>query len=286
MDRASYPLKPVLAAALWMIFNVFLAGWWMYFSLGIVHDFKYERMLKMEGVILIISLILGGAALLYFILLERKEHRKTTEFFAAFTHDLKTTLASLRIQAEALEELDPQANSNPVFRRLVRDTVRLEHQLENALILAQGDANQFLQEAVFVSRVLDILRANWPDVVIEYVGEAPAHLALNGDRRAIESIFKNLIHNAVLHGKAKRITIRGELLQNGRIMILVCDEGVGFKGKIEELGELFHRHSSSSGSGVGLFLVRTLAEKMNGQVTFSSTLDGFCAGVELPGGMK
>ena len=57
----------------------------------------------------------------------------------AFTHDLKTALASLQLQAESLQEDWPDAASNPNLARLLEDTVRLGVQLENSLFFAQPD---------------------------------------------------------------------------------------------------------------------------------------------------
>ena len=50
------------------------------------------------------ALVGGGLALFYYAKREQKRHAQVEEFFAAFTHDAKTALASLRLQAESLKE--------------------------------------------------------------------------------------------------------------------------------------------------------------------------------------
>ena len=103
----------ILLVALWVTFTVTLAVWWMIFGLrqlNLLDQFHAEqadqlqshyRMLLWEGGILIASLIGGGLALFYYARREQKRHEQVEEFFAAFTHDAKTALASLRLQAES-----------------------------------------------------------------------------------------------------------------------------------------------------------------------------------------
>src|SRR5256884_8007784 len=127
----------IALVALWVVFTVTLAGWWLVFGLRQLDLIKqsnieagkqlerHYQMLMWEGGILIASLIGGGLALFYYARREQKRHAQVEEFFAAFTHDAKTALASLRLQAESLKE-DLGANPSPVLDRLLQDTVRLQ----------------------------------------------------------------------------------------------------------------------------------------------------------------
>jgi len=65
--------------------------------------------------------------------------------------------------------------------------------------------------------------------------------------------------------------------------VTVTDNGRGFPGDVGQLGKLFVRHARSSGSGVGLYIVRQLIKRMNGTIRFrSSESEGFVAEFELP----
>ena len=97
-------------------------------------------MLVWEGVMLVGMLMAGGVALLVAIRPEQRRRRDLRAFFMAFTHDLKTSLASLRLQAESLREDLPEAAGNPNLQRLLKDSVRLQLQLENALTSRQPTA--------------------------------------------------------------------------------------------------------------------------------------------------
>ena len=69
---------------------------------------RVTRMLVLEGAMLVGMLVAGGVALLVAIRQEQRRRRDLRSFFMAFTHDLKTSLTSLRLQAEALREDVPR----------------------------------------------------------------------------------------------------------------------------------------------------------------------------------
>jgi signal transduction histidine kinase len=281
----------ILLVALWVTFTVTLAVWWMIFGLrqlDLLDQFHVEnadqlqshyRMLLWEGGILIASLIGGGLALYYYARREQKRHAQVEEFFAAFTHDAKTALASLRLQAESLKE-DLGANPNPMLDRLLQDTLRLQLQLENSLFLVSLPTGRLLNEPVRIGQIVEALRYHWPHLSIAQKGDG----TVRGDSRALESVLTNLIHNAVTHGEASEIRITAEPGSSGFLTVRVADNGRGFQGDFEQLGKLFVRHARGSGSGVGLYISRQLAKRMNATLNFSRGENGgFVAELNLPG---
>src|SRR5215471_9089682 len=193
----------ILLVAVWVVFTVTLAAWWLIFGLrqldllnqsnleNAIQLHRYYQMLLWEGSILIASPIGGGLALFYFARREQKRHAQVEEFFAAFTHDAKTALASLRLQAESLQE-DFADEPNPLLDRLLRDTLRLQLQLENSLFLVNLTRGTFLLEPTLLSDRIDALRHHWPDLSIDLAGDGVALV----DARALESVLTNLIQNA------------------------------------------------------------------------------------------
>jgi signal transduction histidine kinase len=280
----------ILLVALWVMFTVTLATWWMIFGLRQLERLnqlhveqadqiqKHYQMLLWEGGILIAALIGGGLALFYYARREQKRHARVEEFFAAFTHDAKTSLASLRLQAESLKE-DLDASSNPLLDRLLQDSLRLQLQLENSLFLVNLPTGRLLIEPVRIGQLVDALRYHWPTLTIIQKGDG----VVLGDARAIESVLTNLVHNAVTHGRASEIRITAEGGQKGRLCLRVADNGSGFAGDFKQLGKLFLRHSRGSGSGVGLYISRQLALRMNSTLEFSRGDDGgFVAEIRFP----
>src|SRR5881227_254348 len=231
--------------ALWVLFTVTLAGWWLVFGLrqldlinqsnleNAVQLHRHYQMLLWEGGILIASLIGGGLALFYYARREQKRHQQVEEFFAAFTHDAKTALASLRLQAESLKE-DLGANPNPVLDRLLQDTVRLQLQLENSLFLVNLPHGKFFLEPITLSDRIEALRLHWPDLAITQSGDG----MLMADARALESVLTNLVQNAVTHGHATQVAFNLRK-SDGQLRVTVTDNGRGFHGDVGQLGKLF-----------------------------------------------
>jgi len=280
----------ILLVALWVTFTVTLAAWWMIFGLrqlDLLSQFHAEQadrlqrqyqMLLWEGGILIASLVGGGLALYYYAKREQRRHAQVEEFFAAFTHDAKTALASLRLQAESLKE-DLGANPNPLLDRLLQDTLRLQLQLENSLFLVNLPTGRLLNQPVRIGQIIDALRYHWPDLSIIQKGDG----VVSSDGRALESVLTNLIHNAVTHGEASEIRIDAEPAAGGRLILRLVDNGRGFKGDFKQLGRLFVRHARGSGSGVGLYISRQLLTRMNANLSFApGPAGGFAAELNLP----
>src|SRR5437870_6723106 len=201
--------------ALWVLFTVTLAGWWLVFGLrqldlinqsnleNAVQLHRHYQMLLWEGGILIISLIGGGLALFYYARREQKRHAQVEEFFAAFTHDAKTALASLRLQAESLREDFADAEPSPLLDRLLSDTLRLQLQLENSLFLVNLTRGAFFLEPISLSDRIDTLRHHWPGLLITQSGDG----VIMADARALESVLTNLVQNSVTHGQATEVKV-------------------------------------------------------------------------------
>src|SRR5205807_8138637 len=206
----------IALVGLWVVLTVTLAGWWLVFGLrqldlinqsnleGAVQLHRHYQMLLWEGGILIVSLIGGGMALFYYARREQKRHAQVEEFFAAFTHDAKTALTSLRLQAESLQEDYAESGQNPLLDRLLRDTVRLQLQLENSLFLVNLPHGKFFLEPITLSDRIEALRLHWPDLVITQSGDG----MLMADARALESVLTNLVQNAVTHGAATEVDFK------------------------------------------------------------------------------
>lgn len=279
------------AAVAWLLFTVTLASWWLIFGLSQARHLgalegpdaaqvsRVTRMLVWEGVILVGMLIGGGLALLVAIGREQRRRRDLRAFFMAFTHDLKTPLTSLRLQAEALREDLPEAADNQNLQRLLKDSVRLQLQLDNALALATADAALFI-ESIHINSLVDQLRDDFPELAIDVRGD----VRVRADRRALESILRNLLQNAVVHGRATRVALDLRRGPSGAIEIVVTDDGTGATVDLATaLDRPFVRPAATSGSGLGLHVCGRLLHQMRGQIrVLSGPTPGFAVSIELP----
>ncbi|MEK6556050.1 MAG: HAMP domain-containing sensor histidine kinase [Bdellovibrionota bacterium] len=284
----------VYAAVVWLLLTCSLIIWWMYFVVGLIsqipdHKPEHRLMLLSEGGTLLVFLILGGGTLIYFILREQRLNLTLTQFFSAFSHDIKTSLASLRLQVEALrDDLSQEKNLQPsvqsTIARLLGDASRLQMQVENSLYLGSSKKPNVFIEEVELQDVFQALKESWPQIAFDISGDAQ----VMADRRALDSIFNNLVHNAIIHGKAMRLKIQIEpaTADEARVQVIVNDNGKGFSGPSSSLGQMHFRQNPSSGSGLGLFIVQSLLRVMNGSVVFGGGAgQGFQVVVLLKGKM-
>ena len=259
-----------------------MASWWLIFGLHQIdrlHEFMpqmsenlnaQKQMLIWEGLAWIVLLICGGLWILALIFREKQRHAKVREFFAVFNHELKTSLSSLRLQAECLQE-ELAGQSPKYLDRLVHDSMRLQLQLENSLMMSGENHLKAVTSKVNVVSVLKKLEARWPQIRFKILFESAVVIA---DEKLLESVLSNIIHNAVQHGKATEIEF-GKKDQGVQCVLTFADNGKGYKGSLKDLGILFQRATSTSGTGIGLYIVKVLLKAMDGSVEFQSADQGF-----------
>lgn len=235
---------------------------------------RTERMLISEGSVFML-LLLGSTVMLSVIYYrDQRRSRQIQSFFASFTHELKTPLTSIRLQAESIAE---NPSDNKLVTRLLQDTARLESQVEKTLELARMEGGGSLATQSMQLR-------NWLDRQIRSTGELYADkvafevnvpdVVVEADPNALSLIFKNIVENAVRHTKKERVHIKVWSEQQGtNVHLKLKDDGVGFQGDTKLLGELFAKGKTSTGSGVGLYLIQKLMTHMNGSAKFASTVD-------------
>lgn len=292
-EKVSEKIKYILIC-IWLLFTVSLTVWWIYFGLSQLNDLetfaatsptnivRYHKMLLWEGATLILFLIIGAVTLIVFVMKERSERKLLRDFFVAFSHELKTPLSSLRLHADVLQEKLKGGEHREIISRLINDTNRLARHLENSLFLG-GKDTELLLEVVSLSDTIRSLKEEWRDISVKCAGEA----TIKADSRALSAVFGNLFSNAVLHGNAANIEISAEPRgASDQIVVTVKDDGKGFLGDTRQLGEPFIRHYSKSGSGLGLYIVRMLMQKMGGKAIFRGADRGFSVELYFHGALR
>lgn len=255
----------IITALGWLVFTVTLSVWWM------ILGFKYIKnhsMVVLEGMTLILSLAAGGSYIIYSLIREKNNNKKQREFFAAFNHELKTSLASLRLRSEGLlEDLEESIEEKEELEKIVSDTNRLELQIENSLFLSSEENIKLFFEEI---ELRDFIKQIHPFDNIEISGS----MKVNADRRALEVIIKNIIQNAFVHGQAKRVTFN---IDKESKTLNILGSTAPFKGDFSRLGELYFRHTQTSRSGIGLYLANTLCKKINASIKYYLDSDQYLA---------
>jgi signal transduction histidine kinase len=272
-----------LAALAWLGLTVSLASWWLAVGLDSLPE-HLHRMFVWEGVAFISLLVAGGIAIVFAIRREHLRRQSLETFFLSFTHDLKTSIASVGLQAEGLREDWPEGAARTALDRLLDDVLRLQIQLENSLFVAHPDG-RLLAERLPAASAIRRVGADWPHLELEIVGDA----VVVADARGLDTVVRNVLQNAVVHGGAGRVSVRLEPAKPGAAARLTfTDNGRGVPAdSLPRLGEPFNRGARTGGSGMGLYVSRELARRMHGALYFpaaGASGDGLTVVLELPGG--
>ncbi len=264
-----------IAAVAWLVFTVSLASWWWMVGLSLT---SRHTMFLWEGATFIIVLVGGGIAILIAIRREERRRQALEMFFMSFTHDLKTSLASVQLQAEGLREDQPDPATRRPLDRLLQDMVRLQIQLENSLFVAQPDG-RLLKERLDVASAVERHREDWPTLTIDVHGSG----VVLADARAFETVLRNVLQNAVLHGAATQVDVRVAAVSGDLVRVEIEDNGTGVaRETLAQLGEAFARPSETSGTGMGLHVSRRLVSRMGGAMRFDVADAGFVVTIDLP----
>jgi signal transduction histidine kinase len=242
---------------------------------------RSRRMIIWESSSLLLLLLALGGAGAWLLARDSRRTRELEAFFASITHELKTPLTSIRLQAEALADSPKiDAAQKPLIRRLLEDTGRLEAQVERTLELArlEGGGPVFLHDIPLESFLENALRP-----FKEFQGErltvetqVPAGLRVKADPTGLEVILRNTVENSLRHSARDRVRlkIRAERAADG-VSVTLSDDGTDFSGDPRRLGKLFAKGARSKGTGIGLYLVSTLMTRMGGEARFTGGAQGF-----------
>ncbi len=257
-----------------------------------------RRNLAVSGAILVL-LGVTVAALVTSSQRAQRLARQQVEFVASLTHELRTPLAAIRSAGQNLADglVQERDRVRKYGRLLERESRRLSGLIEDALAQADIEARREAVRtgSVAIPPILDEVTAALRPLAQEYDTAVDSvisdHLPpVAGDPSALRTLFENLVSNAIKYG-GRQGQVRLQALPAGStIEVTVQDRGPGISPQdLPHIFEPFYRGSDVSsrrvsGSGLGLSLVRRVAEAHGGRVVVQSELGkgtAFC--VTLPG---
>lgn len=289
-----------------VLFILALGGWWLFLVFKLAHKLEAMHipelsgnllyMIQWEGLTFVAMLFILGAALLYIFIQDHRKTQAISSFFASMTHELKTPLASIRLQAQVIsdliadlnaglnEDLSNETNKKQAYsnrqlekyvQRLNQDTVRLENELDRSLQLSRLEKGGVLNlHAISLSDYILHLTKQHKEIFFDLHGNLEHEdYMIQADEFALKMVLRNLIENTLKHNpkvdQDKKIFI--SIASKGKKVILqYYDNGAPFSGDLQKLGQLFYKHNSPKGSGIGLYLIKKLTTKMNGSFKISN----------------
>jgi signal transduction histidine kinase len=267
---------------LWAGVLLMIGAWWVYIMINFENFLGHSdrpritKMLAWEGGSFLVLLMLLSVSLLILYLKDQAKTKSLQAFFASLTHELKTPLASIRLQGEVINEILESKNDptlDKLIGRLIADTAKLETQMDKILQLSRiergGELN--LTSLSLVPYIKKLAKTWVPNHEVEIISSNNI-ASIEVDEFALGLILKNLLENTRIHTASTKIQISITEDQK-HVHFSYVDYGE-FNGELEKLGTLFYKHNSSKGSGIGLYLSQKLLEKMDGDLVVTKISSG------------
>jgi signal transduction histidine kinase len=235
---------------------------------------------------LLLAVIVAGLLATYrLVRRETQMARLKADFVANVSHDLKTPLSLIRMFGETLEmgRLQDETQRQEYYRVITRESERLSRLIDNVLDFSRIDrgrrAYDFAPAAVeplvrdTVESFSHVLSRQGFSTSVLVASDLP-EVVMDAD--AVGQALANLIDNAIKYsGEHKALGVDARL-RDGRLSLSVSDTGLGIPAEEHSrIFEKFYRVGRSEtqarrGSGMGLALVRHIAEAHGGHVTLES----------------
>lgn len=204
--------------------------------------------------------------------------RLQSGFVSSVSHELRTPLAQIRLYVETLQlgRASTEEQRRWSLQHIERETTRLTHLVENVLRFStlgsddptrRGPTDVVAEVTAIVEEFRPLAESRRASIRVD--ASQVTSLALKAD--ALRHIVLNLLDNAVKYGPMDQTIVVSVREENGAVTMTVDDEGPGVDdAERERIWRPFARgHAAvhNGGSGIGLSIVREVAEAHGGRAT-------------------
>lgn len=242
------------------------------------------------GIILFAFITAGVVVNTVFLVREIRRNEQHDSFLNAVTHELKTPIASLRLYIETLEtrQMD-EVKRREFYHSMLQDTDRLLGTVEQVLKASEVrqrstrrnwtevDFGKLVAESAEMARSRHHLKPE----ELRLQNHLDAEILVRGNEEELRTLVLNLFDNAVKYSDTKKdITVEIATPTLDTISLSVHDNGTGIpKGELKRIFRRFYRAQSAKtkqvkGTGLGLFIVRSVARRYGGDAYAESAGEG------------
>ncbi len=282
--------------AFFITLGICLVGLAVALNVGwIIVNVTERRVAFMVIGILFFAVIIAGLVLnTIFLVREIRRNERQDSFLNAVTHELKTPIASIRLYLDTLQRRPlEEAQRQEFYSRMREDNDRLLATVEQ--ILRAGEAGaKGLKRNLKARLPIDlrsltqscleetVRRHHLPPEAVQFDDRTtgkPAHVL--GDADALRTALLNILDNSVKYSpNGVHITTELSTPRFNNVTLRITDQGVGIPAS--HLGRVFHRFyrvggtslAKVKGTGLGLFIVRSIIRQHGGDVTAQSHGEG------------
>jgi two-component system sensor histidine kinase KdpD len=204
-----------------------------------------------------------------------------TELVDIVTHELRTPLTAVLAATEGVQRPELGENHAELLQIIDRNARYLASMIQDLVISSRLERGRMATSLrpVDVSEVARVVAADFEVIERPVLVQAPLSAPILANADSVRRILENLVDNAYKYGRPPvRVEVEPDL---GGVTIWVVDSGPGIaQENRQRIFQRFSRlgpHRGQSGLGLGLSIVRGLAESFGGSVTVEDAPTGGCA---------
>lgn len=242
------------------------------------------------GIIFFALIITGLILNTVFLVREIRRSEQHDAFLNAVTHELKTPIASIKLYLETLKSRDVEpAKQQEFIDVMIADSNRLLNTVNQVLMasstremkkhfsISEIDIGNQVREAVGIVRTTYNLDENAIRIT-----EASGNMAVLGDADELQTVFVNLLDNAVKYsGDEKKISVKIKTSSiRNNVDVIIRDSGFGIpSADLKRIFKRFYRVGEGEaktvkGTGLGLFIVKSIVQRHGGRIRAESKGEG------------
>lgn len=207
--------------------------------------------------------------------LELQKDKKT--LILSLSHDIKTPLSAIKLYARALDEgiYDTEEKRKEAIDGIAHNASEIEKYVADIVTASKEDFLnlEVTMSEVYLKEIMDRIKVLYDEkfasLRTDFTISEYTNVLLSADRDRLEEVLQNLLENAIKYGDGKWVRISFSDEEDCRL-ITVTNSGCTVKeDEIPHLFESFYRGSNSEkapGSGLGLYIARSLMRMMNGDI--------------------
>ena len=219
---------------------------------------------------------------------QQEKERIKKQLTDNINHELKTPVASIQVCIETLLNHPDMGKEKRIefLTRCLANNQRLQQLLSDVSLITRMEdgAKSIVREQIDLTEIIR-------DVVEERSEIAEKHgftiqndvvkpIEMKGSRSLWESVFFNLIDNAISYSGGNKITVTQMPSSLNKIILTLCDNGCGVAEEhLPRLFERFYRvdkgrSRAAGGTGLGLSIVKNAVQLHRGSITVSNNPNG------------
>ena len=288
--RRSLKLPITLGVVMMSMLVVLTVGWILMSAVGGLSDRGQD---DLRVVLLVVGtsfsglLLVGVAMYLGLSVKAINLARRQSNFIDSVTPELKSPIASMKLYLQTLlrHPVDEESR-NGFYDRMLADLERLDQLIDHMLDagrLESPGADEDAEDLLLTDAVRECAEITWlrhgvPPETFRFEFEP---VVVHAPRLQLLVLLRNLLDNAVKYaGRPPRVEVRVRLVEGNRAVVRISDNGAGIApgmrrkifGRFVRLGSELERRRP--GTGLGLFVVRKLADRMQARVRVRDRAEG------------